>query len=73
MGQFSILFSQMCTDAQQFSHRPFQTCQTATNDIKRDQLDIKRTFKTKTGNNQRIKFETSLLILQKPISSAAHC
>ena len=72
MGQFSILFSQMCTDAQQ-SHRSCQTCQTATNDIKRDQLNIKGTFKTKTGNNQRIKFETSLLILQKPISSAAHC
>ena len=45
----------MCADAQQFSHRSCQTCQTATNDIKLDQLNIKGTFKTKTGNNQRIK------------------
>ena len=63
VGQFSILFSQMCADAQQFSHRSCQTCQTATNDIKRGQLNIKGTFKTKTGKNQRIKFETSLFIL----------
>ena len=63
VGQFSILFSQMCAGAQQFSHRSCQTCQTVTNDIKLDQLNIKGTFKTKTGNNQRIKFETSLFTL----------
>ena len=53
VGQFSILFSQMCADAQQFSHRSCQTCQTVPNDIKLDQLNIKGTFKTKTGNNQQ--------------------